>query len=184
MVHGVYSGPPVATFSCTDIFGNEGGDWTGSIADQLGVNGNISLDPLFVNAKHGNFRLKAESPCAPFTPPNEECDLIGAWPVGDGDDDMDRNDADRVLVSLPGHIDGGARLQFALVQTAVVQITIHDVSGRAVRRLVDGSLGAGDHDVVWDGRTNEGQRVGAGVFFCQLRVDGRTSATKKVVILK
>ena len=71
-----------ATFTCTDIYGNEGGDWTGAIAGQYGVNGNISEDPLFCDAENGVFTLRNDSPCAPFSPPNVECDLIGAWPVG------------------------------------------------------------------------------------------------------
>jgi predicted outer membrane repeat protein len=70
--------------TCCDIYGNEGGDWVGAIADQYGINGNISLDPLFCAPGNGDFTLHQDSPCAPFTPPNEECDLIGAWPVGCG----------------------------------------------------------------------------------------------------
>ncbi len=73
-----------ATFTCCDIFGNVGGNWTGCVADQLGVEGNISLDPLFCDASALDFTLDGSSPCAPMTPPNEDCDLIGAWPVGCG----------------------------------------------------------------------------------------------------
>ncbi len=36
-----------AELSCSDIFGNVGGDWVGYIEDQLDANGNISADPLF-----------------------------------------------------------------------------------------------------------------------------------------
>jgi hypothetical protein len=77
-----YGGTPSLT--CCDIFGNAGGDWVGPIAGQLGVNGNICEDPLFCDAANLDFTLHADSPCAPFTPPNPECDLIGAWPVGCG----------------------------------------------------------------------------------------------------
>jgi hypothetical protein len=69
---------------CCDIYGNEYGDWTDPIEDQLGINGNISEEPLFCDPETGDFTLHENSPCAPFTPPNEECDLIGAWPVGCG----------------------------------------------------------------------------------------------------
>jgi predicted outer membrane repeat protein len=68
--------------SCCDIYGNAGGDWTGPIEDQLGVNGNISEDPLFCG--EDDYQIDAESSCAPYSPPNPECDLIGAWPVGCG----------------------------------------------------------------------------------------------------
>lgn len=70
--------------TCCDIFGNSGGDWVGCIADQYGVAGNISEDPRFCDPASGDFTLQDCSPCAPFSPPNEECDLIGAWVVGCG----------------------------------------------------------------------------------------------------
>jgi hypothetical protein len=70
------------TLTCCDLYGNMGGDWVGSIAGQYGINGNISENPLFCNRIGGEFQLRGGSPCAPFSPPNQECDLIGAWPVG------------------------------------------------------------------------------------------------------
>jgi hypothetical protein len=70
-----------ATLTCCDIYGNQGGDWVYCIEEQYGINGNISEDPLFCEPGSGNFHLVEGSPCAPFTPPNEECDLIGAWPI-------------------------------------------------------------------------------------------------------
>lgn len=72
------------TISCCDLCGNENGDWVGSIADQYGIRGNISEDPLLCDPHSGDFMLDCSSPCAPFSPPNPECDLIGAWPVGCG----------------------------------------------------------------------------------------------------
>jgi parallel beta-helix repeat protein len=68
--------------TCCDVYGNAGGDWTGCLADLFGVDGNISEDPLFCDPGSGDFRLHFGSPCAPFTPPNPECDLIGACDVG------------------------------------------------------------------------------------------------------
>ncbi len=71
-----------AILSCSDIYGNSGGDWVGDIADQYGVNGNISADPLFCAGESGDFRLEQGSPCAPEY--NPDCGLIGALPVGCG----------------------------------------------------------------------------------------------------
>jgi hypothetical protein len=71
-------------FSCCDLYGNAGGDWVGSFADQLGVNGNVSLDPLFCDPQTWCFFLQQDSPCAPYSPQNPGCDLTGAWPVGCG----------------------------------------------------------------------------------------------------
>lgn len=65
--------------NCCNIFGNTGGDWTGSIADQADINGNFSLDPQFCPSGPADFRLEQTSPCAPE---NNDCGvLIGAVPV-------------------------------------------------------------------------------------------------------
>ncbi len=70
------------TFSlaCCDLYANAGGDWVSCIADQSGVNGNISEDPLFCDAQSGDFTIEVASPCAPHA--NPDCGLIGAHGVG------------------------------------------------------------------------------------------------------
>jgi len=69
-----------ATLTCCDVYGNEGGDWIGCIADQYGTNGNFSLNPLFCE---GDFHLDACSPCSPDRSPCGE--LIGALDVNCSD---------------------------------------------------------------------------------------------------
>lgn len=76
------AGTPNAVLECCDIYGNVGGDWEGCIADQLGVDGNISADPLFCDAESSNFRLQDESPCGQDY--NPDCGQIGAFPLGCG----------------------------------------------------------------------------------------------------
>jgi predicted outer membrane repeat protein len=70
------------TLVCCDVYGNQGGDWVGCIAGQLGVNGNISEDPLFCNRAAGDLGLCSDSPCTPDH--SGGCGLIGALPVGCG----------------------------------------------------------------------------------------------------
>jgi len=68
-------------FTCSNIFGNVGGDWTESI-DSLAIeNNNLAVDPLFCNAAEGNYRLQVYSPCAPES--NACSVLIGALGSGD-----------------------------------------------------------------------------------------------------
>jgi hypothetical protein len=66
--------------TCCDIYGNAGGDWVGCIADQAGINGNFSDDPLFCDIAAGDYHLDDSSPCAPA---NNDCGvLIGVLGVG------------------------------------------------------------------------------------------------------
>jgi len=70
--------------TCCDAYGNEGGDWVGCIADQYGVNGNFSLDPLFCGdlSDEKPFALHDASPCAAANNPG--CGQVGAWGVACG----------------------------------------------------------------------------------------------------
>lgn len=72
--------------TCSDIFGNEGGDWvdlgsTACLSDQLQTQGNVSADPKFCAAMpaEGPWDLQSDSPCAPL---HSGCGTIGAWDVG------------------------------------------------------------------------------------------------------
>jgi len=68
--------------TCTDIYGNAGGDWVGNLAALLGTNGNICQDPRFCCAPAQDFTLNVYSPC---TAENAgDCGRIGAHDVGCG----------------------------------------------------------------------------------------------------
>jgi hypothetical protein len=66
--------------SCTNIFGNEGGNWVQCLADQLGQNGNLELNPIFCNVDIEDFAISSDSPCAKEN--SNGCGLIGAYDVG------------------------------------------------------------------------------------------------------
>jgi hypothetical protein len=77
----------VCQLSCSDIYGNEDGDWTGPIASQLGLNGNISADPLFCEPDgflYCDPRVEDCSPCLPgYHPDGYDCGrVIGAFGSG------------------------------------------------------------------------------------------------------
>lgn len=59
-----------------------------------------------------------------------------------------------------------------------IDVRIHDVTGRLVRSLHEGPLGAGDHVWSWDGRTAGGGAAGAGVYFLTAETPDRTTTLK------
>lgn len=71
-----WSTPP--TFTCSDIFGNVGGDWVGCIAGQAGIDGNFSEDPRFCSRETANFTLRSCSPCIDAP----DCGRVGAHGEG------------------------------------------------------------------------------------------------------
>jgi len=80
--------------TCTDIYGNAGGDWVGVISDQAAINNNFSLDPYFCgfHSGAGDFRLRGQSPCLAE---NSVCgQQIGALGIGSECTDYLCGDAD------------------------------------------------------------------------------------------
>jgi predicted outer membrane repeat protein len=77
---GLYkSGPADVSLMCCNIYNNDGGDWLPPISPQYGIDHNISQDPIFCDAKNGNFALSNPSPCR-LVP--AECSTMGARDVG------------------------------------------------------------------------------------------------------
>jgi hypothetical protein len=59
--------------------------------------------------------------------------------------------------------------------------SVHDVSGRIVRRLVPTVLGDGSLHASWDGRDDLGRTLPAGVYFASFRSKGGAIATARLV---
>lgn len=75
------SGTAFRMVECTDIYGNEEGDWVGGMLEIFAnQHYNFSLDPLFCDRPNRDYRLEENSPCAPA---NSGCgELVGSEPVG------------------------------------------------------------------------------------------------------
>ena len=69
-----------ATASCTDVYGNIGGDWASGLAGQGGSNNNLCVNPLFCNSGGYDYHLHSNSQCAPAN--NPACGQVGALGVG------------------------------------------------------------------------------------------------------
>ena len=81
--------------------------------------------------------------------------------------------------SYPNPFNPAVVLPLELAKDAAgVTLTVYDVLGRRVRQVWQGSLGAGRHRFVWDGRDAVGKAVAAGMYIYQVEVDGQTEAKK------
>ena len=67
-------------------------------------------------------------------------------------------------------------------ECARVRLEVHDISGRVVRVLVDGSRPGGRFIERWDGADASGRPVAAGVYFVRATAGTWTSARKVVLV--
>jgi len=64
-----------------------------------------------------------------------------------------------------------------------VDVSIYDMRGRLVRRLVNEERTPGRHQIHWDGRDDQGQRVSSGVYLYKI-VAGSFLSTKKMIMVR
>jgi len=70
-----------------------------------------------------------------------------------------------------------------MTEAGQLSIRIFDVTGRALRNLWDGPQAAGRHELVWDGRDEDGHALASGVYFLKFRA-GDIDDERKLVLLK
>ncbi|MCK4541196.1 MAG: T9SS type A sorting domain-containing protein [Spirochaetales bacterium] len=85
--------------------------------------------------------------------------------------------------NMPNPLTKFTRINYALSEKGMVDISIYDVAGRSIRTLFNGSQEAGEYNVIWDGRKNNGDRVPNGIYFYKL-VAGNYSRLRKMIVVK
>jgi hypothetical protein len=85
--------------------------------------------------------------------------------------------------AYPNPTRAGAVMSLELPKRSAVRLVVHDVSGRLVRIVEDGTREAGVHTLVWDGQGASGARVRPGRYL--LRVDAAgTRLTRRVMLTR
>jgi hypothetical protein len=171
------NGDVAITPSCCDLYGNEGGDWTGCIADQGTIANNFSADPVFCGDPWDPFTLCDNSPCA--TGP---CGIIGVRPVGC----LQVSSApvaavgrfDSRVTMIPNPARGAATILLHLAPGGAThegppaRLSVYDAGGGLVRsiklsdRAADwkSATGARTLTIDWDGRDLTGRPLASGVY--------------------
>jgi hypothetical protein len=86
--------------------------------------------------------------------------------------------------NYPNPFNPGTVLSFILPERASVTLDIYDVSGRLVRRLVNGEeMEAGPREIFWDGANEAGRPVSSGVYYCRLCA-GKETVNRKLVLAR
>jgi flagellar hook assembly protein FlgD len=74
------------------------------------------------------------------------------------------------------------RLHYSVPDAGVMSLGVYDVSGRLLRTLVGGKMAAGEHDAIWDGRLQNGERAASGVYFLRLQAHWNERVARIVLI--
>jgi hypothetical protein len=71
---------------------------------------------------------------------------------------------------------------FSVAQPGRVRVAVYDLSGRRVALVADEVYGAGDQDVLWTGRDDDGRAVSSGVYFVRVEGAGLAASLRAVLL--
>ena len=85
--------------------------------------------------------------------------------------------------NYPNPFNPSTTIRFDLPVRCHVALSVYDVAGREIRRLVEGERGEGTHLVTWTGLDREGRSVGSGIYFYRLQA-GDQEMTRKMILIR
>ncbi|MCP4144004.1 MAG: T9SS type A sorting domain-containing protein [bacterium] len=160
-----------ATISCSNIFGNSGGDWVDRISDQLIINNNLRLDPMFDNTVESPLLL-CGSPCSEQN--NGECGLIGALPANCDITNVPLEIPEQIVSDVncyPNPFNPSTTIQFSQNRPGRTSVAVYDISGQLITTLIDNYLLEGTHQMRWNGDDSGGNKVASGNYFFRITSD-------------
>jgi len=86
--------------------------------------------------------------------------------------------------NYPNPFNPTTTISFSVAQTSsFVTLDIYNIKGQKVKQLVNEKLGAGTHQVVWNGKDENDKSISSGIYFYKMDT-GNYSQTKKMILMK
>ena len=82
--------------------------------------------------------------------------------------------------NFPNPFNPSTTIKFDLPKTTEIDLYIYNAMGQRIRTLLKGSLNAGQHQVEWDGKNDDGHGVPSGIYFYQLRAGDYNKIMKMI----
>ncbi|HQJ45507.1 MAG TPA: FlgD immunoglobulin-like domain containing protein [Ignavibacteriaceae bacterium] len=83
----------------------------------------------------------------------------------------------------PNPFNPSTTIKFYINQSSYTTIKVSSVLGKEIKLLLEENLPAGEHNVQWNGKDNEGSTLPSGIYFIQMKAD-EYQQTIKTVLLK
>ncbi|MCF8242720.1 MAG: T9SS type A sorting domain-containing protein [Melioribacteraceae bacterium] len=89
----------------------------------------------------------------------------------------------RLYQNYPNPFNPTTTINFSLPSKEIVKLQIYDMLGREVNTLLNNEFESGEHNIVWDGTDNAGNKLSSGVYLYRLTA-GNFIKSHKMIYLK
>lgn len=84
--------------------------------------------------------------------------------------------------NFPNPFNPTTTIRFATHKPGSVRLSIFNIKGQLVRKLVDKDLPAGNHAIIWDGKDQYNRSVSSGIYLYRMEAPGYTQSLKMMLM--
>jgi len=85
--------------------------------------------------------------------------------------------------NYPNPFNPSTAIRFNIPQSEHIQIYIYNTLGQKVRILMNWTMAAGNHEIIWDGRDDSGQVLSSGIYFLHFKA-GDYVQNRRMLLMK
>ncbi|RMH60974.1 MAG: T9SS C-terminal target domain-containing protein, partial [Calditrichaeota bacterium] len=85
--------------------------------------------------------------------------------------------------NFPNPFNPSTTIAFTLKTSAQVRLSVFDINGRPVARLLNERKKAGHYSLLWHAVNHLGEHLSAGIYFLHINVDDKYRASRKMILL-
>ncbi len=104
--------------------------------------------------------------------------------VSNDDNEVSAPDLEGCLANYPNPFNPSTTFAYSIPESGDVEIAVYNLKGQKVTSLVNDHLDQGSHRILWEGKDSNNKNVSSGVYFYQLKLNGKALKTSKCVLLK
>lgn len=161
---------------------NAGADWV-TLADSLPDNGTYQWTvPANIWSDYCKIRYTVFSEVDTAVAVTPSYFSIHGTNVGIADGNSAKLPGRFHLQNYPNPFNPTTEIRFDLPKASHVRLSIYDIDGKLVNRLMDADLTAGHHSKIWDGTDDRGNHLPSGIYFYELITENRNEIKKAILI--
>jgi len=100
------------------------------------------------------------------------------------DDSINNNAYAYKICNYPNPFNPITTIEFSIQNDSNINLSIYNIKGQKIKTLAHNEFNKGSHSIIWNGDDDKGKKVGSGVYLYKLKVNDKSEAVKKCLLLK
>ena len=84
----------------------------------------------------------------------------------------------------PNPFNPSTTIKFSIQNDSNVELTIFNIRGQKIKTFAQNEFTKGSHSLIWNGDDESNNPVSSGIYYYKLKINGKTEAAKKCLLLK